>query len=89
MPVLPNVAGEAGSVPVHPGSALHTSRRPPVISLLSIAGNLSTFSRMSALSCAAVSVGATERISAAAPDTCGAAIEPPVSQPYFEERKVE
>ena len=89
MPVLPNVAGKAGSAPVHPGSALHTSRRPPVISLLSIAGNLSTFSRMSARSCAADSEGETDRISAAAPATCGAAIEPPVSQPYFDERNVE
>ena len=67
-----------GDVSTHPAIALHTFRRPPVISLPDSDGSLSTFSRMSARSAVVVIEGATDRMSAAAPATCGAAIEPPL-----------
>src|SRR6202049_3340653 len=70
--------GEVGFAVPHPGSALHTFRRPPLITLVASEGTLSTLSRMSAFNAAAVRPGALERISAAAPDPWGAAIEPPV-----------
>src|ERR1700674_1892195 len=82
---LPEIVGsvlfegaEVGFAVPHPGSALHTLRRPPLITFVDSEGSLSTFSRMSAFKPSAVRLGAFERISAAAPDTCGAAIEPPV-----------
>src|ERR1700730_11907595 len=73
--------GAVGFAVPHPGRALHTLRRPPLITLVDSAGSLSTLSRMSAFSASAVRLGELERISAAAPATWGAAIEPPVRYP--------
>src|ERR1700731_3711628 len=62
----------------HPSVALHTSRRPPLVTLPSSEGSLSTLARMSALSSATESHGSAERMSAAAPETCAVAIELPL-----------
>src|SRR2546421_12560811 len=63
------VGGGASPKYMQPGSALHTSRRPPLITLPCSEGSLSVLLTMSALSCSALSDGCTERISAAAPET--------------------
>ena len=61
-----------------PGIALHTSRRPPVSTFPASAAKLSTWERMSAFSSPTDNHGWEERMSAAAPETCAAAIEPPL-----------
>src|SRR5713226_7446920 len=79
MLVLPKVPVAGGGVWLaQPGSALHTSRRPPLITLPASEGSGSTLPTMSAFSSWGDSEGETERISAAAPATWGEAIEPPL-----------
>ena len=58
--------------------ALQTSRRPPVSTFPASAGTLSTWERMSAFTSPTDNHGWEERMSAAAPETCAAAIEPPL-----------
>lgn len=72
----------------HPPIALQMSSRPPVRTRPAKAGIGSTWSRMSAFSAVADRYP-RERISAAAPATCGDAIEPPLMYPYAPPRSVE
>jgi hypothetical protein len=66
--------------PEQPGIALQTSSLPPVRTSPDSDGSGSTLFRMSAFS-AVVPRLVAERINAAAPETCAAAIEPPLMYP--------
>ena len=71
-----------------PGSALQMFSRPPVRTRPASAGMRSTLFKMSAFNSLA-DMSRTERIRAAAPATWGAAMEPPLTNPYFPLRSVE
>ena len=72
--------GEGGAVPPHPGIALQTLRRPPVIVLPVKLVSESTLFRIRPLNCSGVKLPCpgADRIKAAAPATCGVAIEVPL-----------
>ncbi len=79
-PALPEVVRDTDDAPrvAHPVTARQTSSRPPVTVRPASAGTRSTAPSSRASSWAVVSVGSAESTSAAAPLTCGAAIEVPL-----------
>src|SRR4051812_2572741 len=73
------VGTASGPAPVSAATAASAFRRPPVTDLPASAAFLSAEDSSAHLSCEVLAEGEAERASAAAPATCGVAIEVPLS----------